>query len=175
MSAVRATAVALISGMLCGLVASVCLIGWALVAPAPVSRAGEIAGLLGALLIAQAGGRAAARLAPGFAARLRAAALLALVEAAVAGAGAYLLFARLRPQLLAERFGAAELAIRSSGATAPRLGAELARLLAMKPQALDATYQALAIGGLVGFVAVLLGAYGAFRAHALRRNLARPR
>lgn len=174
MSAVRATAVALIAGLLGGLVADLCLIGWGLVASPPVGRAGEIAGLLGALLVAQAGGRAAARLEPGFGARLKVAALIGAAEAAVSGAGAYLLFAVLRPQLLPERFEAAEQAVRSSGATASRLGAELARLAAMKPEALDAAHQALAVAGLVGFLAVLLGAYGAFRIHAARRILGRP-
>jgi hypothetical protein len=169
-STLRATAVALIAGLIGGALAGFCLIAWALVSAPPVNRAGEILGLIGALLVAQAGGRAAARLEPGFAARLRAASVLALTEAGISAAGAYWLFAGLRPQLLAQRYTAAEQALTSSSDAAPHLSAELARLAAMKPQALDASYQALAVGGLVGFLAVLLGAYGAFRAHALRRG-----
>jgi hypothetical protein len=168
-SRVRAPTLALAAGAVGGLAASLCVIIWALVASPPVGRGGEAFGLLAALLLAQAGVRASGRLAPAFSDRLLAAAVLALTEGVVVGAGAYLLFARLRPSLLAERYAAYEHAARTTLAPTARSGAELLRLAAAKAQYLDPGFQALSTGGLVCFFALLLGAYGAFRAQAARR------
>jgi hypothetical protein len=166
-SGVRAPALALAAGAAGGLAASLCTIGWALLAAPPVGRSGEALGLLAALVLALAGVRASGRLAPAFSARLLAAALLALTEGIVAGFGAYLLFARLAPALLAGRYAAYEQAARALPAA--RSAAELARLAAVKAQYLDAGFQAFSSGGLVCFFALLLGAYSAFRAQAARR------
>ncbi|GEM_PF-4875436 len=167
MSAARPRSIALVAGAVGGAAAALAMIGWASVAADPVGRLGEALGFLAALVIAEAGTRAIGRIAPAFAERLAGAALLAIVEGGVAATGAYLLFARLRPGLLAARHAAAVAAAKAS--TAAGAAAELARLEAGRAQSLDPLYQAVSLGGLICFFGLLLGAYGAFRAQVARR------
>ena len=162
MSAVRLPALALAAGTAGGAVAALSMIGWAWLAPPPVGRAGEAVGLLGALVLAQAGVRACARLEARFARRLVAAGLIALSAALVSSLGAFALYVWLQPTLLAGRQAALEAAAHGDPAA-------LARLAAARIANLDPRFQALGAGGVVGFFTLLLGCYVAFRGQVAAR------
>jgi hypothetical protein len=132
-------------------------------------RLAGYAGLAAGLIAVHLGTRAATTADAGFGARLVNAALLAASVSLLAGLGLYGLFARLRPELLAARFSAYQQSVAASGAPAERIARELARLAASRAQYLDAGYQALSSASTLFFFGMLLGGYGAWRAHRLGR------
>ncbi len=163
------------AGLVGGLFASLVGILPAFLTPAADGRFGLYAAILVTLIAVQLGARAAAAVAgTGFGARLAAAALIATLVACVDGLGLYLLYVRLKPALLAARYGGYEAQLWSAGLPPERLAAGLAALAARRAQYLDPFYQALEGAGALLFCGLLLGAYLAFRAQVAARLRRRP-
>ena len=177
MSSARALGLAAGAGVVGGLLA--CLVGIvpALLVPDTDGRFASYAAILVTLIAVQLGTRAAAA-APegaGFRARLGAAAVIAALIAALDGLGLYLLYAALRPGLLAVRYAGYEARLWSAGLAPERLAHGLAALTARRAQYLDPHYQAAEGAGMLLFCGLVLGAYLAFRAHIAARLARRPR
>ncbi|HUO96620.1 MAG TPA: hypothetical protein VMT92_10370 [Steroidobacteraceae bacterium] len=169
-SAAGAARAGTIGGLAAGLIAIV---------PALLGSSGDgrivgYAALLAVLISVQVGARAAALAPAGFAARLAAAALIAVLASALYGLALYLLYAALRPQLLTLRYSAYAAALWTSGLSPERQAAGLAELAARRAQYLDPAYQAVEGAGLALFCGLVLGAYGAFRARVAGRLGPRP-
>ena len=169
MSALPPTARAVLGGLVGGGAASLALVLPALLGLPATNRFAEYASLVIGLLAVHLGTRAPPAGGDSVGARLGRAALLVTTLAAVTGVSAYLLFAVWRPGLLAARYAAYEQEVRASGATAARIGHELARLAASRPEYLDPGYQALTGASTVFFFGMLLGAYGAWQLQVARR------
>ena len=135
------------------------------------SALADYAGLAVVLLAVHLGSRAAAGPAPGsgFGARFGAAALIATLASSAVGIGLYVLYAELRPALLAERYALYVSRVQAGGVAVERGAAALAELAARRAQYLDPAFQALAGAGTFYFCAMLLGAYLAFRARVAAR------
>jgi hypothetical protein len=172
----RALALAIVAGLVGGVLASLAGILPAYLAPAADGRFGLYAAILVTLIAVQLGARAAAATAAdgGFAARLGAAALIAMLVACVDVLGLYLLYAALKPGLLAARYGAYEAQLWAAGLAPARLAAGLAALAVRRAQYLDPLYQALEGAGALLFCGLVLGAYLAFRAQVAARLRRRP-
>ena len=156
-----------------GAVATLIMLIPELVARPGGGRLAEYGGLVAGLLAVHLGSRAIARGDLSFGARLRDAALLATSMSLLVGLGLYGLFALWRPGLLAARFASYQEALAASGAPPERIARELAHLAASRAGYLDAGYQALSGASTLFFFGMLLGGYGAWRAHvarALRRQ-----
>ena len=172
----RPLTLAAVAGLVGGVLAGLAGIGPALVTPGANGRFASYAAVLVTLIAVQLGARAAAA-APGggaFRARLSAAAVISTLVAALDGLGLYLLYAALRPELLAERYGAYEARLWAAGLPPERLAAGLAELTARRAQYLDPLYQAVETAGLLLFCGLVLGAYLAFRARLAARLGRRP-
>ena len=152
-----------------GVLAALVMVVPELLARPDAGRLAEYAGLAAGLIAVHLGTRAAAREDSGFGARLANATLLAASVSLIAGLGLYALFAGLRPGLLAARLSAYQQSVSTSGAPAERIARELARLAASRAEYLDAGYQALSSASTLFFFAMLLGGYGAWRAHLVGR------
>ncbi len=172
----KALSVALIAGLLGGLVSSLCRVGPALMAAAPNTKFTDYAGLLAALLALHMGLRACARArgTPSYASRLVDGSLIVIVESVVLGLALYLLYAVFRPGLLMERYGAYVAGLQASGLETARVLRALADLGARKAQYLDPVFQAVEGAGTLFFAGMLLSTYLAFRARVAER-LARGR
>lgn len=157
-----------------GLVAALVTVVPALIADPAHGRLAEYLGLAVGLLAVHLGMRASARERATLASRLAHAALLASALSVIVGLGLYGLYEFLRPELLGARFTAYEQAVAASGASPARVAGELARLEASRAAYLDPRYQALQGASTLFFFAMLLGGYGAWRAHVASR-LARAR
>jgi hypothetical protein len=172
----RALALAATAGLLGGLLAGLAGIVPPLLTAGADGRFASYAAILVTLIAVQLGARAAAA-APGgggFRARLAAAAVIAGLIALLAGLALYLLYAGLRPGLLAARYGGYEAQLWSAGLPPARLAAGLAELAARRAQYLDPLYQAAEGGGMLLFCGLVLGAYLAFRARLAARLGRRP-
>ena len=172
----RPLALATAAGLVGGALACLAAIAPALLSPGANGRFASYAALLVTLIAVQLGARAAAA-APGgagFRARLEAAATIAALVAALDGLGLYLLYAALRPELLAARYGAYEARLWSAGLAPERLAAGLAELAARRAQYLSPVYQAIEGAGMLLFCGLVLGAYLAFRARVAARLGRRP-
>src|SRR5208282_2039876 len=112
---------------------------------------------------------ASARPGAGFRERIQCATLIAAAVSLTTGLGAYVLFAVLRPTLLADRFAAQQRALAGSALGTERIAHELVSLAARKAQYLDPLFQALSTAGTLFFFGMLLGAYGAWRVHVASR------
>jgi len=167
-----AAAAGLVGGLLAGLVSVVP----ALALPGADGRFASYAAILVTLIAVQLGARAAAA-APagaGFGARLGAAALITALVALLDGLALYLLYAGLRPGLLAARYAAYEAQLWAAGLPPARLAAGLGALTARRAQYLDPLYQAAEGAGLLLFCGLVLGAFLAFRARLAARLGPRP-
>jgi hypothetical protein len=173
-SAVRPATLALSWGLGGGVVASLALIAPHLLGAAPDSRLADYGALVAGLLAVQLGLGASARPGAGFRERMRCATLVAATVSLATGFGAYVLFAVLRPMLLADRYAAQQRAVAGSGAGAERMSKELLSLAARKAQYLDPVFQALSSAGTLFFFGMLLGAYWAWRVHVASRLRPRP-
>jgi hypothetical protein len=172
----RALRLAAAAGLVGGVLAALVGVVPALVAPGTDGRFASYAAVLVALIAVQLGTRAAAA-APedaGFRPRLAAAALIAALVAVLDGFGLYLLYAALKPGLLATRYAGYEAHLWSAGLAPQRLAAGLAALTARRAQYLDPAYQALEGAGTPLFCGLVLGAYLAFRARVAARLGRRP-
>ena len=173
----RALAVAASAGVVGGLLAGLIGIVPALLAPGSDGRFASYAAILVTLITVQLGARAAAA-APedaGFRARFAAATLIATLVAAIDGLALYLLYAALRPGMLAARFAGYEAQLWSGGLAPQRLAAGLAALTTRRAQYLDPLYQAAEAAGTLLFCGLVLGAYLAFRALVAARLAPRPK
>ncbi len=170
----RARLLAAAAGIVGGLLACLVAILPALLLPAADGRFASYAAILVTLIAVQLGSRAAAATDAGFGARLGAAALIAALVAVLDALGLYLLYAVLKPDLLAARFGAYEAALWAAALPPARLAAGLAALAARRAQALDPLYQAVEGAGLLLFCGLVLGAFIAFRARIASRLGRRP-
>lgn len=172
----RALGLATAAGLLGGILACLVAIVPALATSGTDGRFASYAAILVTLIAVQLGTRAAAA-APadaGFGARLAAATLIAALVAVLDGLGLYLLYAALKPALLATRYGAYEARLWSAGLAPQRLAAGLAALAARRAQYLDPLYQAVEGAGTLLFCGLVLGAYLAFRARLAARLGRRP-
>ncbi len=172
----RPLALAAAAGLVGGALACLAGIGPALLTPAANGRFASYATILVTLIAVQLGARAAAA-APdggGFRARLAAASVIAVLVAVLDGLGLYLLYAALRPGLLAARYGAFEAQLWSAGLPPERLAAGLGELAARRAQYLSPVFQAIEGAAMVLFCGVVLGAYLAFRARLAARLGRRP-
>jgi hypothetical protein len=172
----RALGLAAAAGLLGGVLAGLAGVLPALLMPATDGHFASYAAILVTLIAVQLGGRAAAA-APadaGFRARLVATATIAALIAVLDGLGLYLLYAALRPGLLAVRYAGYEAQLWSTGLAPERLAAGLAALAARRAQYLDPLYQALEAAGTLLFCGLVLGAFLAFRARVARRLGRRP-
>jgi hypothetical protein len=172
----RTLALAAAAGLVGGVLACLAGIVPALVTPDADGRFASYAAILVTLITVQLGARAAAA-APGgagFRARLAAAALIAGLIALLDSLGLYLLYAALKPALLATRYAGYEAHLWSAGLPPQRLAAGLAALTARRAQYLDPLYQAVEGAGLLLFCGLVLGAYLAFRARLAARLGRRP-
>jgi hypothetical protein len=157
------TAIAVRFGVLGGLLAS------AFVVLPPLFDAGggltDYAGTMVAMLAVFFGARALATAHPGltYGRRVMLGTTLVLVASAIYGGALYLLYSRLRPTLLAERYSEYELRVRASGRTAEQVAAELARLAVQKVQYLDPAFQAAAQAVTLAFFGLVLATYSAWR------------
>ena len=172
----RPLALAAAAGLVGGVLACLVGIAPALATPGASGRFASYAAILVTLIAVQLGARAAAA-APdggGFGARLGAAAVIAALVAVLDGFGLYLLYALMRPELLAARYGAYEAQLWSAGLPPARLAAGLAELAARRAQYLSPLYQAIEGAGTLAFCGLVLGAYLAFRARLAARLGRRP-
>jgi hypothetical protein len=163
--ATRAAAWALVGGV----IASLVLIVPQLPGSARGSRLADYAALAAGLLAVQLGLGASARADAGFRERMQCATIIAAIVSLLTGLGAYLLFAALRPMLLADRYAAQQRALAGSSAAPERLTRELVSLADRKAQYLDPAFQAFSTAGTLFFFGMLLGPFGAWRAHVARR------
>jgi hypothetical protein len=172
----RALALAALAGVVGGLLAGLIGIAPALLAPGSDGRFANYAAILVTLIAVQLGVRAVAA-APedaGFRSRFAAATLIATLVAALDGLALYLLYAALRPGLLAVRLAGYEAQLWSSGLAPQRLATGLAALAARRAQYLDPLYQAAEAAGTLLFCGLVLGAYLAFRTLVAARLGRRP-
>jgi len=168
-SAGRPATIALAWGLGGGIVASLVLIVPHLAGAAPASRLADYGALAAGLLAVQLGLGASARPAAAFRERMQCATVVAVTVSVITGLAAYLLFAVLRPTLLAIRFAAQQRAAAGSMSGAPRGARELASLAAHKAQYLDPLFQSVSTAATLLFFGLLLGAYGAWRVHVASR------
>ncbi|MBS0373043.1 MAG: hypothetical protein JSR73_00560 [Proteobacteria bacterium] len=167
----RPLALAAVAGIVGGGLAVLLSLGAALLRPLADGRFASYAAVLVTLISVQLGARAAAE-APGgggFGARLGAGATIAAIVAAAEAVGLYVLYAGLRPGLLAARYAAVEAAVAKASLTAAAAARAAAALAARRAQALDPLYQALEGAGLLLFCGLVLAAYLAFRARVVER------
>lgn len=162
---------ATLAGIGGGLAAGVASVLPPLLSPATDARVGNVAGLLVALVAVELGTRAAAAARPGAATavRLGEAALVTTLVSAGAGLALYVLYAWLRPGLLAEHYARYEARLKLAGLGTERAAAALAELASRRPEYLDPLFQAAEGAALVFFCGMLLGGYGAFRARLAAR------
>jgi hypothetical protein len=170
----RALALAASAGVVGGLLAGLVGIVPALLAPGSDGRFANYAAILVTLVAVQLGVRAAAPEDAGFRSRFAAATLIATLVAALDGLALYLLYAALRPGLLAARFAGYEARLWSSGLAPQRLATGLAALTTRRAQYLDPLYQAAEAAGTLLFCGLVLGAYLAFRTLVAARLGRRP-
>jgi hypothetical protein len=170
----RALALAASAGVVGGLLAGLVGIVPALLAPGSDGRFANYAAILVTLIAVQLGARAAAPEDAGFRSRFAAATLIATLVAALDGLALYLLYAALRPGLLAVRFAGYEARLWSSGLAPQRLAMGLAALTTRRAQYLDPLYQAAEAAGTLLFCGLVLGAYLAFRTLVAARLGRRP-
>lgn len=164
-------ALAAVAGTVGGGLAVVLSVGAALLRPVDDGRFASYAAVLVTLISVQLGARAAAE-APGgggFGARLSAGAAIAVMLAVADGVGLFVLYAWLRPGLLAARYAAIEAALAKAPLAAAAAARATAALAARRAQALDPLYQALEGAGLLLFCGLVLAAYLAFRARVVAR------
>ncbi|HXQ32188.1 MAG TPA: hypothetical protein VN790_09515 [Steroidobacteraceae bacterium] len=152
-----------------GIVASLILIAPPLLGAAPGGRLADFGALAAGLLAVQLGLGASARPGAGFRERMQCATIIAATVSLTTGLGAYVLFAVLRPTLLADRYAAQQRALARSAPGTERITHELVSLAARKAQYLDPLFQALSSAGTLFFFGMLLGAYGAWRVHVASR------
>jgi hypothetical protein len=164
-------ALAAVAGTVGGGLTVLLALGAALLRPVDDGRFASYAAVLVTLISVQLGARAAAE-APGgagFGARLAAGATIAAIVATADAAGLYVLYAWLRPALLAARYAAIEAALAQAPLAAAAVARATAALHARRAQALDPLYQALEGAGLLLFCGLVLAAYLAFRARVVAR------
>jgi hypothetical protein len=172
----RALRLAATAGVVGGLLAALVAMVPGLTARGGDSRFAAYAAILVTLIAIQLGTRAVAALPSdaGFGARLAAAALIAALIALLDGIGLYVLYAALRPGLLAARYAGYEAALHAARLAPAQLAAGLGALAARRAQYLDPAYQALEGAGLVLFCGLVFGAYLAFYARVAARLGRRP-
>ena len=160
MSAVSALAAGTRRGLAGGAAAVAVLLLPPLAGLEPLALA-DFAATLAALLAVLASARAvAARGAAGFGPQLVATTLAALLASGLIAVANYLLYAWLRPALLAERYAKARALASGHG---------LATLMAHSAQQLDPAFQAFTAAVTTLFLALVFGAYLAWRARIAAR------
>lgn len=159
-----------------GLVAAAVMLLPPLLWPSLDARLTGYAGLLIVLLSIQAGLRTLASLGGlgTLGRRLGFGGLFALIESLVVSLALYLLYAWLRPELLAARY--ASMSAKVAAGSPAQVTERLTALAAGRAQALDPLFQAVEGGVTILFAALLLVAYLGIRAQVLSRlKVGRPR